>query len=122
MITKYLSELLLDHECVIVPGLGAFITKETPASLDYVTHRLTPPSKEVAFNGQLVTDDGLLIEYMAKRMGITTTKVAEMVHEFAMHSLAVLEVSGALRLDGMGVLTKVSDRNYIIRFDDDMNL
>lgn len=122
MIIKCLSELLLDHECVIVPELGAFITKEMPAMLDYVTGRLTPPSKEVAFNGQIVTDDGLFIGYLAERMDITTTKAAVMVHEFAMHSLAVLEVSGALRLDGMGVLTRVSDRNYIIQFDDDTNL
>ena len=122
MIVKYLNELLLDHECVIVPELGAFITKEMPAMLDYVTGRLTPPSKEVAFNGQLVSDDGVLIGYISKRMGITTTEVAVLVHEFAMRSLAVLEASGALRLDGMGVLTRVSDKDYRIQFDDDANL
>ena len=122
MIVKYISELLLDRECVIVPEFGAFISKEMPAVLDYVNQRLTPPSKEVAFNGQLVADDGLLIGYMAERMGVSTTEAAVMVHDFAMRSLAVLESSGALRLDGMGVLTRVSDRNYIIQFDDDTNL
>lgn len=122
MIIKCLSELLLDHECVIVPEFGAFITQEMPAMLDYVTGRLTPPSKEVAFNGQIVTDDGLFIGYLAERMGITTTEAAMQVHDFAMHGLAVLEVSGTLRLDGMGVLTRVSDRKYIIQFDDDTNL
>ena len=122
MIIKCLSELLLDHECVIVPEFGAFITKEMPAVLDYVNNRLTPPSKEVAFNGQLVADDGLLIGYVAERMGVTTTEAAKMIHDFAMRSLAVLEASGALRLDGMGVLTRVNDRNYIIQFDDDTNL
>lgn len=122
MIIKCLSELLLDHECVIVPEFGAFITKETPAMLDYINGRLTPPSKEAAFNGQLVADDGLFIAYLAERMGVTTTVAARMVHDFAMQGLAVLEASGALRLDGMGVLTRVSDRNYIIQFDDDTNL
>ena len=122
MIVKYISELLLDRECVIVPEFGAFITKETPAMLDYVNGRLTPPSKEVAFNGQLVTDDGVFIGYLAERMRISTTEAAQMVHDFAMRSLAVLEASGALRLDGMGVLTRVSERNYIIQFDDDTNL
>lgn len=122
MIIKCLSELLFDNECVIVPELGAFITKETPAALDYVTGRLTPPSKEVAFNGQIVTDDGMFIGYVAERMGITTTKAAYMVHDFAMRSLAVLESSGALRLNGMGVLTRVSDKDFRIQFDDDTNL
>lgn len=122
MIITCLKELLLDHECVIVPELGAFITKDTPAVLDYVNHVITPPSKEVAFNGQIVTDDGLFIGYLAERMGVMTTKAANMVHDFAMRSLAVLDASGALRLDGMGVLTRVSDRYYIINLDDDMNL
>ena len=122
MIIKCLSELLLDHECVIVPEFGAFITKEMPAMLDYVTGRLTPPSKEVAFNGQLVTDDGLFVGYLAEQMDISSTEAAGVVHEFAMRSLAVLEVSGALRLEGMGVLTRVSDRDYRIQFDDDTNL
>jgi hypothetical protein len=122
MIIKCLSELLLDHECVIVPEMGAFISKEMPAMLDYVTGRLTPPSKEVAFNGQIVTDDGLFIGYLAERMGVTKTVAAKMVHDFAMRSLSVLETSGALRLDGMGVLTRVSDRDFRIQFDDDTNL
>ena len=104
MIIKYITELLYDHECVIVPGFGAFITKEAPATLDYVNNMLLPPSKELAFNGQLVTDDGLLIGYVAKRQGVTTTEAAKMVHDFAMRNLAVLEASGALRLDGMGNL------------------
>lgn len=122
MMEKYISELLLEHECVIVPELGAFITKETPAALDYINHVLTPPSKELAFNGQIVSDDGLLIGYVAERGGVSMTEAAKMVHDFAMRSLAVIEASGALRLDGMGVLTRVNSRDYVFRLDDKLNL
>lgn len=122
MIIKCLSELLLDHECVIVPEFGAFITKESSAVIDYVNHLMTPPSKELAFNGQLVSDDGLLIGYIAEREGITTTEAAKMVHDFAMRNVAVLEASGALRLDGLGVLTRVTNRDYTIQLDDSLNL
>lgn len=122
MIISCIKELLYDHECVIIPGFGAFISKETPATLDYVNHRLTPPSKELAFNGQLIADDGLLIGYLAKRMGITGKEAAKMIHEFAMSSMAVLEASGVLRLDGMGVLSRVTERDYHFKLDGDMNL
>lgn len=122
MIIKSITELLLDHECVIVPEFGAFISKETPAMLDYINHRLTPPSKEVAFNGQLLTDDGLLIGFVAKKQGISMTAAAKQVHEFAMESLAVIEASGVLRLDGMGVLSRVTSRDYAFQLDDDLNL
>lgn len=122
MIIKSITELLLDHDCVIVPEFGAFISKETPATLDYVTHRLTPPSKEVRFNGQLITDDGLLIGYVAKQQGINMTEAAKQVHDFAMQSLAVVEASGVLRLDGMGVLSRVTDRDYVFQLDEELNL
>ena len=122
MIAKYISELLYDHNCVIVPELGAFIANESPATVDYVNHCLTPPSKEVAFNGQLITDDGLLIGYLAKRQGISMTEAAKMVHDFAMQSLAVIEASGILRLDGMGVLSRVTDKDYVFQLDENLNL
>jgi len=122
MIVKYISELLFDHECVIIPEFGAFISKETPAMLDYTTHRLTPPSKEVAFNGQLVTDDGLLIGYVAQKQGVTMTEAAKMVHDFASRSLVVIESSGVLRLDGLGVLTRINERDYFFQIDENMNL
>lgn len=122
MITKYISELLFDHECVIIPEFGAFISKETPATIDYVNHRLTPPSKELAFNGQLLSDDGLLVDYVAKRENITRNEASQMVHDFAMRNLAVVEASGTLRLDGMGILSRVTDKDYVFQLDDDLNL
>lgn len=122
MIIQNITELLFDHECVIVPEFGAFISKECPATIDYVNHVLTPPTKEVAFNGQLITDDGLLIGYVAEKQGVTMTEAAKRVHEFAMRSLAVIEASGVLRLDGMGVLSRVSEREYIFQLDENMNL
>ena len=122
MIVKYISELLYDHECVIIPEFGAFISKETPATMDYVNHRLTPPSKEVAFNGQLLSDDGMLVDYVAKRENISRNMASKMVHDFAMQSLAVVEASGTLRLDGMGILSRINDRDYIFQLDDDLNL
>ena len=122
MIIKYITELLYDHECVIIPEFGAFISKETPATIDYVNNRLTPPSKEVAFNGQLLADDGLLVDYVVKRENIARNEASKMVHDFAMQSLAVVEASGTLRLDGMGILSRVTDRDYVFQLDDDLNL
>lgn len=122
MITKYIAELLFDYDCVIVPEFGAFISKETSASLDYVNNLLTPPSKEVVFNGQLFSDDGLLVGYVAEKQDISMTEAAKMVHEFSMRSLAVVEASGVLRLDDLGVLSRLDDSDYVFQLDENMNL
>lgn len=121
MIVKYISELLFDRECVIVPEFGAFISKECPATLDYANHRLTPPSKEVVFNSQLVADDGLLVDYLRFNSDMTKEEAAQMVHDFAMRSLAVLETEGTLHLEGIGTLSRINSKDYDLKLDDNVN-
>lgn len=62
----YIEELLYRYNCVIVPEFGAFLTQTKAAFLKEETHTFYPPSKEVSFNGQLVSNDGLLVSYMAE--------------------------------------------------------
>ena len=121
MIVKYISELLYDHECVIVPEFGAFISKENPATLDYANHRLTPPSKEVVFNGQLVADDGVLVDYMSVRAGMSHELASKSVHDFAMRSLAVLEADEPLHLEGIGTLKRINSKDFSLSLDENVN-
>ncbi|MGN0032995.1 MAG: SPOR domain-containing protein [Candidatus Limimorpha sp.] len=112
MINKVLAELLSENECVVVPELGAFISKDCPASLDYISHRLTPPSREIAFNSHLLADDGLVIGYLSERLNVSYKEAAAMVHDFVMMKLAVLDVEGSVRLDGVGELIRISHEDY----------
>lgn len=122
MIIKYISELLFDHECVIVPEFGAFISKECPATLDYANHRFAPPSKEVAFNSQLVADDGVLVAYVVEKEGVAKENATRMIHDFAMRSLAILETEGSLKLEGIGELQRINSKDYALVLDKDVNL
>ena len=112
MINKVIAELLYENECVVVPELGAFICKDSPSVLDFVSHRLTPPCREIAFNGHLLSDDGLLIGYLSERKGISFEEAAAMVHDFVMIKLAVLDVEGRVRFDGVGELIRVNHEDY----------
>ena len=121
MIVKYISELLFDHECVIVPEFGAFISKENPATMDYVNHRLTPPSKEVVFNSQLVADDGDLVDYLCVRMQVRKAEAVKMVHDFAMEGLAMLDSDEPLHLEGIGTLTRINSKDVVLELDKNVN-
>ena len=50
-ISKHIIELLYNHDCVIVPGFGAFLTKSIRASHD--NDVFSPPRKSITFNGML---------------------------------------------------------------------
>lgn len=67
----YISELLYTNDCVIIPGLGGFVANTRTAFLNPAQHTFTPPSRRVAFNASLRTNDGLLAHYVSRREGLS---------------------------------------------------
>lgn len=70
-LSNYISDLLYRYECVILPGLGAFLTQNKPAHIDIETHTFFPPTKTLSFNRHLQSNDGLLANHIAKTEKIT---------------------------------------------------
>lgn len=67
-----LEALLYEHECVVVPQLGAFLVYRESAVIDHVQGLIHPPSKNVRFNAALSEDeDQLLVRHVARREGLT---------------------------------------------------
>ncbi|MFS4415379.1 SPOR domain-containing protein [Maribacter sp. 2307ULW6-5] len=66
VLEHYISELLYRYQCVVVPQFGAFLAHKVSARLDTGTHTFMPPTKALAFNGQLTSNDGLLATHMAQ--------------------------------------------------------
>jgi len=63
---KYIQELLLQHDCVILPGLGGFVANYKPAEFDASQKTVLPPSRQILFNPNLVHNDGLLYAHISK--------------------------------------------------------
>jgi len=61
----YLSQLLYRHQCVTIPGFGAFLTEIKSAKIDEVTHAFYPPKKMISFNHHLKNNDGLLANHIS---------------------------------------------------------
>ncbi len=61
-----ISELLLRHNCVVIPTFGGFVAGQIPAHFDTDKGVILPPRKSLLFNKQLISNDGLLIATYAK--------------------------------------------------------
>lgn len=102
--------LLLRHDCVIVPGFGAFINVHTSASVDGATGTIMPGTREVRFNGALTHDDGLLANSFARRGNIGFAEGRDLLRRETESLRASLETDceatfgrlGILSLDGEG--------------------
>lgn len=101
-ISQFISELLFEHECVIVPGMGGFIANYSPAKVHPVSDQFLPPTKTIAFNINLNSNDGLLINHLAASKGINYQDARRQVESFVAESLSRLRQGLTVSIPGIG--------------------
>ena len=111
-LARHIELLLIEHDCVIVPGLGGFIANHADAQ--YTSdgeHLFLPPYRTIGFNPQLQMNDGLLVQsYM---MAYTTSyPLANLQMEKDLERMLIeLDMKGEYVLEGIGVLKKTLNQN-----------
>ncbi|EJW90742.1 hypothetical protein EVA_21151, partial [gut metagenome] len=90
-IVTHIEELLLEHDCVILPGFGGFVLQTVPSVYDQDNHRFIPMRKEAMFNSTLRHTDGLLCGSYMQRYGVDYAKARLMLEEDIDEMSRVLE-------------------------------
>lgn len=63
---NHISLLIATHNCVILPGIGAFLAYNVPAKYNVEEQIFMPPHRVLGFNSQITIDDTLLVSsYMS---------------------------------------------------------
>lgn len=120
-VAYYISELLFIHDCVIVPDFGGFVGNKRSAQLNKEVGSLTPPSKQVLFNTNLKTNDGLLIAHIADQEAIPQKIAQKNVQVFANESNKKLSTSKVLRIPKIGLFTLGKEGNILFLQDSAIN-
>ncbi len=76
----FVEKLVRRHECVVVPGLGGFITRDHSASLNRFNGQLKPHSRTIFFNDILRQDDGILLHTISSDLEISYSEAQAFVH------------------------------------------
>jgi hypothetical protein len=116
-VEHYISELLFLHDCVILPNFGGFVGNPQSAKLNKTTEMLSPPSKQILFNSNLKTNDGLLITHISSQEGITQEIAKNEVENYATKIANKLIESKVLRIDKIGLFTQGKEGNIIFLQD-----
>lgn len=103
-ITHHITSLLFDHDCVVLPGLGGFVTSYHTAQVNATTHLFYPPSKTILFNKNLINNDGLLIHKVANEEAITYFEASTLVTEYVNNVKNGLLQQRRFELKGLGVI------------------
>lgn len=76
---RHIEYLLLSNDCVIVPGLGAFIAISRPATIDHDKGIILPPSRSIIFNQAVMSDDGLLANSIARKHNLSFGEARQII-------------------------------------------
>lgn len=98
----HLRQLLFRHDCVVLPGFGAFLLRHKSAVYEAETHAFRPPERQLSFNAQLTESDALLATEISKAEGISFRQGEIEVEEFVQQLKKHLNTDKTVELQGVG--------------------
>ena len=116
-IEHYISQLLYTNDCVILIGFGGFVCSNTTSKLNRQTGLLTPPNRSILFNNQLIDNDGLLINQIAKTEEISQERAKDLVLKFVEKNTTNLKKYRSLRFKKIGLFTLKNDNTIVFTQD-----
>lgn len=98
----YIAELLYRYNCVVVPEFGAFLTQFRPSRKDVQSNTFFPPSKEISFNEQLQSNDGLLVSHIANAEKKSFEEIQDSLKKETDHWRRMLKLGERVKLKNLG--------------------
>lgn len=103
-LAQHIEVLLLENDCVIVPGLGGFVAHYTPAMRVAEENIFLPPTRIIGFNPQLKMNDGLLVQSYMAVYGTSFSDATKIIDKTVAELLAQLHENGKAELPNVGEL------------------
>lgn len=98
----HIEYLLLRHDCVILPGFGAFINARTPARLDNAAGMWHPMTCEVRFNSAVTHDDGLLANSYSRKYSLAFAEARTLLDSDIRNLKRLLDEDGEVTIGRLG--------------------
>lgn len=116
-IEKHISELLFEHDCVIVPGFGGFVCNYSPAYIHEGKNQFHPPFKKISFNRNLKNNDGLLANQISQEEKISYSEANDFISAYV--ETLNKELNSGKRFDVKNIGTFYSGAENTISFEQD---
>jgi len=115
--TKNLEILLLNHDLVMVPGLGGFLANYSQADINDECENnnqalALPPSRNIVFNKDLNANDGLMIHAYMQNYDATYPQAFKQLEVDVQKIKDELTVNGFVIFENIGTLHLNIDGNY----------
>ncbi|MDA7705870.1 SPOR domain-containing protein [Flavobacteriaceae bacterium] len=105
LLSQYISDLLYRYECVTLPNFGAFLSHPISARINEATSDFYPPQKQLSFNAQLKSNDGLLASYISDVENISFEAATRKIEQQISQLKSRLEKGDTVEFKHIGELT-----------------
>ncbi len=114
-----ISDLLFDHDCVVVEGFGGFVCQEFNAHINEATQMFVPPSKKVSFQSALSETNYLLEHYVVKQRNVSFETAKKLIGAEVSVWKEDLKQGSHIKLEDVGRIYINSEKK--ITFQSDIN-
>lgn len=114
---SHIENLLLSHECVIIPGVGGFVTRYEEPFLSEDKTEIFPPYRSVSFNSQLRENDGLLTQSYMTAYDTNYPKALSLVDKDVRALLDRIDAEGECHIGSIGTLQSTQNRALLFTPD-----
>ena len=104
-LVKYTTKLIAQHNCVIIPGLGAFLAHKVPASYNAEERIFMPPHRTLGFNTQVTIDDALLLSEYINENGLSYDEATKKMRNDISVLRHTLSAKVCVRMGELGTFT-----------------
>lgn len=80
-IIEHIEYLMMCHDCVVIPGWGAFIANYSIADYDSEQQLIECPRRLIGFNANACHNDGLLAQSLMRREGIAYDEAMRFIND-----------------------------------------
>ena len=101
----FVEYLLLNHDYVVIPGFGTFITQQMEARRNEEEEIFLPPYRSVRFNRELTHNDNLLYSSIREVFGTSMEQAEQLLVTWVTDIMQTLEDEGEMDFGSIGVFT-----------------
>lgn len=109
-IIEHIEYLITCHDCVVVPGWGAFIANYDASTYDATKNVMARPRRSIGFNASVSHNDGLLAQSLMRREGIGYNAAMKFIADSVTTFRQQLSLDGEVSMGRLGYFRRNEGR------------
>ena len=119
-LSKAITSLLYQHDCVTIPDFGSFIVNDSSAKYVEAENKFYPPGRYISFNPMIKSNDGLLANYISSKKSITYNEALRKISLKVLKWKKILS-QDTLYIQGIGEFILNDSENLVFTADKNSN-